>query len=125
MTTQTAINWTEMANSLVEEGKTRRDRPWELMLDRHLREFFPHLVTEMGEAYPDYLTVKVSQALELQQFLVLEKGMGPHEARAEVLRELLPALEEPEDPEVEQELKEIEAEEFQTFLAAMAKPSKS
>jgi hypothetical protein len=123
--TTTAVNWTEMANKLVEEGKTRRDRPWELMLDKHLREFFPLLVTEMGEAYPDYLTVKVSQALDLQQFLVLEKGMDPYEARAEVLRELLPDLQEPEDPEVEAELKEIEAEEFQTYLEAMGKPSGS
>ena len=116
--------WATLAKPLLEAG-ARPGRPWELMLDKHLREFFPMLVTELGEDYQNYLTVKVSQALELQQFLILEKGMEPREARAEVLRELLPQLEEPEDPEVEAELKEIEAEEFQTYLEAMGKPSGS
>lgn len=86
---QTSVNWAAEAKRLLEAGETRRGRPWEAMLDQHLREFFPQLVKEMGRDYQDYLLVKVNEALDLQSEM-MDQGADPFRAREQAIEFLLP-----------------------------------
>lgn len=82
-------NWAAEAKRLLEAGETRRGRPWELLLDQHLRENFPQLVKDMGTDYQDYLLVRVNQALDFQLDL-MEQGVDPFRAKEQAMAELLP-----------------------------------
>ncbi len=98
MIAQPTVDWAAKAQAILEAGG-RRGRPWELMLDKHLREFFPQLVKEMGKDYQDDL-------VEL-----IEQGLDPFRAKSQVMSELL------RTPPVEVE---IEIQEDEEALEAVA-----
>ena len=61
----------------------------EAMLERHLKQFFPELVKELGAELPDYLTVQAADAMEVYLRLT-DEGTNPETAMELAREQLLP-----------------------------------
>ena len=96
------MNWKQKAFQAKREGYVPGQ--WQRMLDRHLRQFFPELVQELGPEYQDYLVSQVYDNLLYHESL-LSNRFPPESARELALESLLPRtpdeIDQPTSAEVE------------------------
>lgn len=85
---------------------------WEGRLDRHLQQYFPKLVAQLGTEYQDYLKVQVNRAFE-QAEAMEARGVSTETAEELALDDL---IKQPPTPEDEAEERESEEE----MVAAIA-----
>lgn len=109
--------WQELAAALVDYHPGNQ---WERMLERHLRQFFPELVSELASNLPAYLSVQTASAMDLAERLE-DQGTPPDAARELALSQLLPTppdeLEQPTRWEAEEALARQDQAALQQLLS--------